>query len=388
MNGAPFPVQVPAAYQGREHTWLKHRVLDLYLTGWAHKLGSVVRQRAVRLWYVDCFAGPWRTADEAMADTSISIGLEALRSAARTWSDAKSSLRLGAIFVEKDDKAFADLSRFVGTQGNLVEVHPLHGAFGDHVTSIERLIGDDAAFLFVDPTGWKGAGMRFIAPLAKRPRRDVLVNVMFDDINRFKDDSRAFLRAQMRDFFGLDDSDIAPGLSEEKLIGFYREQMKRVCGVRFALDLAIPHPVKKRTRYRLVVGGHHEEVVRLFRHVEAQVVGREAPGVRAEARERERVRRTKQPSLPLLARMSEEKSSLPSPTAAKELEHQLTTLLDRERTTTYGALWPLLLEACHVTEPELRRLLWSMAETEKIAIPNRSREDQRLKHHHRIALPP
>jgi hypothetical protein len=47
--------------------------------------------------------------------------------------------------VEKDDKAFAELSRFVGTQGNLVEVHPLHGTFGDHVTSIERLIGDEAA---------------------------------------------------------------------------------------------------------------------------------------------------------------------------------------------------------------------------------------------------
>src|SRR5262249_36126611 len=161
------------------HTFLKHRVLQLYLTAWAHKLGSVARRRAVRLWYVDCFAGPWRAVDQALADTSISIGLEALQSAAKTWKESGTRLELGAIFVEKNAKAFTELKKLVETLSSPVEMHPLHGAFGDHVVTIERLIGSDAAFLFVDPTGWKGAAMRFIAPLAARRRRDVLVNVMF-----------------------------------------------------------------------------------------------------------------------------------------------------------------------------------------------------------------
>jgi hypothetical protein len=54
----------------------------------------------------------------------------------------------------------------------------------------------------VDPKGWKGAAMTYIAPLARRPGRDVMINVMFDHINRFKDTQLTFIRAQMQDFFG------------------------------------------------------------------------------------------------------------------------------------------------------------------------------------------
>jgi three-Cys-motif partner protein len=85
-----------------------------------------------------------------------------------------------------------------------VATHPLNCEFGEAVPKIQQLVGSDPAFIFVDPTGWKGAAMKFIAPLVDRPRRDVLVNVMFNDVNRFKDDPRAFLRKQMEDFFGLE----------------------------------------------------------------------------------------------------------------------------------------------------------------------------------------
>jgi three-Cys-motif partner protein len=64
-------MEMPSEYIGREHTWLKHRVLQLYLEAWAHKLGSVGRKRNVRLWYVDCFAGPWHAQNEELHDTSM-----------------------------------------------------------------------------------------------------------------------------------------------------------------------------------------------------------------------------------------------------------------------------------------------------------------------------
>lgn len=62
-------------------------------------------------------------------------------------------------------------------------------------------------------------------------------------------------------------------------------------------------------------------------------------------------------------------------------------LLRQEVPADYKVLWPRLLEACHVTEPELRKLLWSMVETGKITIPNRLPENRAVKNHHRIALP-
>jgi three-Cys-motif partner protein len=187
-------MDVPVEYRGREHTWLKHRVLGLYLDGWAHKLGSVARRRSVRLWYVDCFAGPWKARDDDLRDTSIVVGLDALEAARNTWLSRGYSIETHAVFVERDPRAYRALTKYLASRGGGTTTHPLNMEFGAAVPNMERLVGDDAAFVFVDPTGWKGAGMHFIAPLLRKPRRDVLVNVMFDHINRFKDDPRAFLR--------------------------------------------------------------------------------------------------------------------------------------------------------------------------------------------------
>lgn len=90
-------MDVPPEYVGREHTWLKHRVLQLYVEGWAHKLASLARSRAVRLWYVDCFSGPWKARGQDLRDTSISIGLQALESAAHTWASAQFGVGVGTM---------------------------------------------------------------------------------------------------------------------------------------------------------------------------------------------------------------------------------------------------------------------------------------------------
>ena len=122
-----------------------------------------------------------------------------------------------------------------------VHVHPLPGAFGAQVSRIQELIGDQPAFLFVDPKGWKGAAMTYIAPLARRPGRDVMINVMFDHINRFKDAPIPFIRTQMQEFFG---QPLPPRLSEEALMQSYRDQLKIDLrpAVRRGPHSAAPHP--------------------------------------------------------------------------------------------------------------------------------------------------
>ena len=81
--------------------------------------------------------------------------------------------------------------------------------------------------------------MTYIAPLARRPGRDVMINVMFDHINRFKDAPLAFIRAQMQEFFG---QPLPPRLSEEALMQSYRDQLKSTCGLQFAADLMVHTP--------------------------------------------------------------------------------------------------------------------------------------------------
>ena len=64
---------IPVEYQGREQSYLKHRFLKDYLDAWGHKLGKTKR----KLWYVDCFAGPWGSKSPDLTDTSIATALSA-----------------------------------------------------------------------------------------------------------------------------------------------------------------------------------------------------------------------------------------------------------------------------------------------------------------------
>ncbi len=362
---------VPREYEGREQSFLKHRVLHEYLLGWGLKLGSIARRRRVRLCYVDGFAGPWKAQSAALEDTSIVIGLNALEAAAQTWREQGARIDVEAAFVEKHDTAFGDLNRYLRTRAGTVKTFARHGEFGNFVPELQHWLGQDAGLIFVDPTGWKGAAMRFIAPLVAGPHpRDVLVNVMFDHINRFKDDSRTFLREQMRDFFGLGDHALPEGLDEEQLFALYRTNLKELCGIPHAADLAIPHPTMARTKFRLVVGGKAPAVLSLFRDIEKKVVGTEAAVVRETATAREIEERTRQ--LPLL-------QAPPATDAHYDSQHDqalhdapqaILSSLSSTEPVTFGALWPELLEFLHMTRVELGNVAWALWKSGHVVVMN------------------
>lgn len=351
---------VPLEYQGREQSYLKHRVLREYMRGWGMKLGSVARKRSVRLCYVDAFAGPWSADTDDLSDTSIAIGLDALELANAEWSKAGARISVDAMFVEKDPKAFERLERYLAARGGVVKTTPLNCEFGQAVPEIVAWMARDAGFIFVDPKGWKGAAMKFIAPLiTSSNQRDVMVNVMYDHINRFKDDQRAFLREQMRDLFGLEE-DLPETLGEEELFALYRKNLKEICHLRFAADLAIPYPTKSRTKFRLVVGGRHASVIDLFRSVEAKVIGREAAAVRGEASAREEEARTGQTQLALGRPDTDEHYDALHDAALREAPGLLRDRLAERGPTRFSDLWPPFLEELHMTLGELARVAWQL----------------------------
>ncbi len=95
-------IDMPPEYEGREQSYLKHRVLKEYLVEWGIKVGSIARSgKPVTLWYVDCFSGPWTSQAQNLEDTSIHIGLHALEAAADVWREAGHRVETRAIFVEK-----------------------------------------------------------------------------------------------------------------------------------------------------------------------------------------------------------------------------------------------------------------------------------------------
>lgn len=376
-------MQVPDEYKGREQSLLKHRVLHEYLLGWGHKLGSVAQRRRVRLCYVDGFAGPWKSKSESLDDTSIAIGLRALEAAAATWRDRGAQIEVDAAFVEKDPTAFAELDRFLKARHGTVRTAAHHGEFGTLVPDLKRWLGSDAALIFVDPTGWKGAAMRFIAPLvAGHPHRDVLVNVMFDHINRFKDDPRTFLRDQMREFFGLGDSDLPDALAEEELFGLYRGKLKELCGVQYAADLAIPHPTIDRTKFRLVVGGKNAAVLELFRDIEKKVIGSEAAVVRQDASARKSEDRTGQLTLIAAPPATDVHYESLHDEGLRGAPEAIIARLAGAGPTAFATLWPEILEARHITKVELAQIAWALSKRGEIYVTNAKPRERTMNDDH------
>lgn len=378
---------VPEEYRDREQSFLKHRVLEEYLLAWGIKLGSLARDgKRVRLCYVDGFAGPWETKDASFNDTSIALGLKTLEAAASTWKNQGAAIEIDAYFVEKEKASFSELERILAARTGVVRTHAYQGEFGEHVETIRAQLGRDPAFIFIDPTGWKGAEMHRIALLLAERMRDVLVNVMFNHINRFKNDTREFLRTQMREFFGLKERDMPPSLNEEELFRLYRNQLKSQCGILYAADLAIPHPTMARTKFRLVVGGNSPAVLEVFRRVEQKVIGVEAAEIREDAAAREREARTGQRSLFLAPPSIDAHFESFHERAVAQAPLELIDQLTKHGHTKFERLWPHILESHHLTRQELADLTWQLHKRGEIEIKNRQPRERSVKDEHILTL--
>jgi three-Cys-motif partner protein len=352
--------QIPSEYHGREQTWLKHRVLSEYLRAWGQKLGSIARSGPVTIFYVDCFAGPWRSRDQDREDTSVAIGLKALAEAIGVWRVGQGAdLRARAIFVEANPTSAVELKRYVETHTPTgVEAEVLEGAFGDRAREISARIGNDPAFIFVDPTGWKGVGMAAVADIARGVRRDAMINVMYDHINRFKDDERAFLRQQMHEFFAIQ---LDHGLSEDELMAQYREQLRTRSGMKFAADLAVPHPTRQRTYFRLVLGTDHPKALELFRNIEHQVCGREAAEVREGARKRKVEKSTGQTALELGAPELDARYARAHEEEVRASRETLLGALPSKGAIRFGDAWPVVLAQHHVRVADVKAAVIDLA---------------------------
>jgi three-Cys-motif partner protein len=75
----------------------------------------------------------------------------------------------------------------------------LHGTFNDQFTQIFASVEEQRkrfapTLAFVDPFGFSQTPFSTIAKLMKYPKSEVLVNFMYEEINRFLSVSEPFLR--------------------------------------------------------------------------------------------------------------------------------------------------------------------------------------------------
>lgn len=261
---------IPPAYIGREQAYIKHNLLNgylerlLYIVGWsASRLGHE------EIIFVDCFAGPWMDESNDLASTSIAISMTLLATVQKALEDVGKSIRFRAIYVEKDDGAFARLNSYLSSHSpSNVKTEAIHGDFTKSIPDIlSRCPTKSFAFFFIDPKGWMAVKPEILQPLLQRPRSEFLINFMYDFINRaasmsaLRDDVSALLGCQL----DAENLPTNPAQREQFILDRYRSTLvERVsAGSSKALSgyVTILDPTADRTKYHLIYLTRHPKGV-------------------------------------------------------------------------------------------------------------------------------
>jgi three-Cys-motif partner protein len=280
-------------YYGREQTKVKHFILKRYLQALAFKTLPYFS-----LAYVDGFSGPWESRTEAFEDSSFMIAIQVLLDAQKKVAERDNKQRLvRCFFSETDSAAFARLQAAVAPfhqpkQG--FEVRTFHGKFEDAISDIKTYVGSSFPLIFIDPTGWTGYPLDKLKPLLLRDKCEVLINFMYDFVNRFAHSEDEAIMTSLDRILGGSgwlsrlDPALPRGAAVEKL---FRETLKVVGNFRYVVSTKIDKATADRPHFFITYATKHPKGLETFRKTEYDAL-KEQVKYRASAKERRREERS------------------------------------------------------------------------------------------------
>jgi three-Cys-motif partner protein len=235
------------------HTAAKHELLRRYLNAWLPIMG---RSGNANVLVVDGFAGPGRYEGGEPGSPLVILDAFLNHKDRPAWDGTKFTFA----FIEKDSKRFQSLRdevMAVALPGN-ADVQVVHGAFDKEVKalldSIPKGFGLPPSFVFIDPFGWKDAGLDLSSRILGFPKCEVLIYVPLPHIARFVGEDE--VKASLENLYG-DDS----WLPARELEGAARDQflhdqfLKNLkTGGRFARSFEIDPGGKGKRGYHLFFG--------------------------------------------------------------------------------------------------------------------------------------
>lgn len=283
-------MEAPDPYLGREQTKAKHFILKRYLEGLAFKVLTFSD-----LTFVDGFCGPWETKTETFSDASFMIAIEVLKDAQRRTLERPGGKRrrIRLFFCETDLDAFRQLSAAAApfhSAKEAFEIRTHHGRFEDAVDEINAFIGSSLPLIFIDPTGWTGYPLEKIRPLFERSRCEVLVNFMYEFINRFVHSDDVETIASLDPIFGGPawqdrlDPRLPRGAAALQL---FEHTLRRAGRFRAVVSTPIHKATADRPHFYITYGTKSLDGLKEFRETEYRAL-REHAKNRANAKERKR----------------------------------------------------------------------------------------------------
>jgi three-Cys-motif partner protein len=205
--------------------------------------------------------------------------------------------RIRCFFSETDPTAYAQMVAAVSPFNNPAEgfeIKTYHGRFEDAVDEINAFIGKSFPLIFIDPTGWTGYPIAKLKPLFARPKCEVVINFMYEFINRFANSDDPDIVASLDPILGGPgwrdrlDSSLPRGAAVEKL---FRETIADALNLPFVVSTRIDKATAERPHFFLTYGTKNREGLIVFRDTEYAAL-REHAKNRAQASERKRVEKT------------------------------------------------------------------------------------------------
>lgn len=276
-------------YSGREQTKAKHFILKRYLQALAFKV-----LRFYDITYVDGFSGPWETKTEDFFDLSFMIAISVLKDAQQ-----KIQLQTGrrpkicCFFSENNRQAYAKLATAIAPfhkPEEDFEIKTYCGEFENAISEIETFVGSSFPLIFIDPTGWTGYSFNKIGTLFNRPKCEVLINFMYDFVNRAASMSDAKTISSLDPILGGPgwetrlDPTLPRGRAVEKL---FRHNLATVGNFDFVVSTKIDRPTADRPHFFIAYGTKSRDGLKAFRETEYNALKLNARD-RADAKERKR----------------------------------------------------------------------------------------------------
>jgi hypothetical protein len=201
------------------------------------------------------------------------------------------------LLSESDVEAFEQLEKAVApfhspAEGFEIKTYP--GKFEDAVSEVQAFVGTSFPLIFIDPTGWTGYPFNKIKPLFARPKCEVLINFMYEFINRFAHSADETIVASMAPILGGPnwpdrlEPKLPRGLAVERL---FRETLKSVGNFDFVISTKIDKATAERPHFFITYGTKSPDGLKTFRQTEYDAL-REHVKSRAGAKEKRREERS------------------------------------------------------------------------------------------------
>lgn len=356
-------------YLGREQTKAKHFILKHYLQALAFKVLTFSD-----ITYVDGFCGPWESKTENFSDSSFMIAIAVLRDAQKiTFDRDNCRRRIRCFFSDRNADAIAQLRAAIAPFHNVdqrFEIRIYHGRFEDAVGEIQGFIEDSFPLIFIDPTGWSGYPFEKIKPILLRPKCEIVINFMYEFVNRFAHSDAPDIVASLDHILGgpgwgtrLDNS-LSRGAAVEKL---FRQTLKEVGQFKFVVSTKIEKATMERPHFFIAYGTKNRKGLTAFRETEYAALRAHAKN-RANAKEKKRENRSKIPDL-FGGHDAEVQEASMDQLVTEQMDQavaELVGLLRREGPQSFSIVVSQLLERFMLRETNVKDICVQLAAAGKI----------------------